>query len=218
MAIAKAYRSIPWADAVHGYSWRTCLPVQASTAADKKNTDHKKIEKAMSEDSETQVHQRSVELQVEYILNRKRLEMLIKPGHTYTASELHELVHLAGSVAAYAAVQAWIEEVTSTLMSKGVTAAFGETVANQILQQEVASIIRLAAKHEASEDSDPKEKTRSELVKELKECIKRIAIVTLVAASFGFISGFLYKQLFLCPSVDATSDIIALVSMTPVAR
>lgn len=82
----------------------------------------------MSEDSSTQMHQRLVEMQVEYILNRKRLERLIKPGHIYTQNELQELVHLASSVSAYSAVQAMMEEVASTLISKGLTATFGESV------------------------------------------------------------------------------------------
>ena len=182
----------------------------------------------MSEDSSTQMHQRLVEMQVEYILNRKRLEMLIEPGHIYTQDELQELVHLASSVSAYSAVQAMMEEVASTLISKGLTAAFGESVANQILQQEVASILQLAAAHEdtGGEDSfqsppsplrqpEPKPTTRLAFIRKWAIIF---TVVTILAGGLGFISGFLFKQLFLCPNVDARSDIIALVRLTPVAR
>ncbi|OKH21992.1 hypothetical protein NIES593_13720 [Hydrococcus rivularis NIES-593] len=81
--------------------------------------------------------------QMQYILDCKRLEELVKPGHTYTYTELIKSLELAKNVATYIAVKTAVEEMTEKVVQElakrvteeGFVAVFSSAVEPLILRE-----------------------------------------------------------------------------------
>ena len=83
------------------------------------------------------------ERQMQYILDCKRLEEIVKPGYTYTYTELIKAIELAKNVVAYIAVKTAVEETTEKVVrelvkrvtEEGFVAVFSSTIEPLILRE-----------------------------------------------------------------------------------